>query len=123
MIIFGAGGDLTKRKLIPSLYHLCAAELLPESFAMLGLDRLDLDDDSFRELMADQIDNTSAIVFDKDGLGPAGAADPLHEDRHARRDLTTNIVCERLSPHRRRARTPKATISFTWPSRRACSAT
>ena len=42
MIIFGAGGDLTKRKLIPSLFHLCAARLLPESFVMLGLDRLEL---------------------------------------------------------------------------------
>jgi glucose-6-phosphate 1-dehydrogenase len=48
MIIFGAGGDLTKRKLIPSLYHLCSAGCCRTSFAMLGLDRLDLDDDSFR---------------------------------------------------------------------------
>jgi glucose-6-phosphate 1-dehydrogenase len=65
MIIFGAGGDLTKRKLVPSLYHLCNAKLLPESFAMLGLDRLDMDDDGFRNLMAEQIRDHVGEAFDE----------------------------------------------------------
>lgn len=56
MVIFGAGGDLTRRKLIPSLYHLAAAELLPESFVMLGLDRLDLDDAAFQAWVDEQVD-------------------------------------------------------------------
>jgi glucose-6-phosphate 1-dehydrogenase len=30
------GGDLTRRKLIPALFHLCNARLLPDSFAVLG---------------------------------------------------------------------------------------
>jgi glucose-6-phosphate 1-dehydrogenase len=37
MVIFGASGDLTKRKLLPSLYHLAKKQLLPESFALVGL--------------------------------------------------------------------------------------
>jgi len=66
MIIFGAGGDLTKRKLIPALFHLCAARLLPESFVMLGLDRLELDDDGFREQMADQIHDNVGGAFSQE---------------------------------------------------------
>ena len=54
MIIFGAGGDLTKRKLIPALFHLCNGKLLPDTFAVLGLDRLELDDQGFRELLANE---------------------------------------------------------------------
>ncbi len=65
MIIFGAGGDLTKRKLIPALFHLCNARLLPDSFAVLGLDRLDMDDDGFREMMADKIGEHVGKVFDQ----------------------------------------------------------
>ncbi len=49
MIIFGAGGDLTRRKLIPALFHLCAGGLLPDSFAVLGVDRLELSDEGFRD--------------------------------------------------------------------------
>ena len=53
LVIFGAGGDLTKRKLIPALFHLSAANMLPADFAMVGIDRLELDSDSYRK----QIDN------------------------------------------------------------------
>jgi glucose-6-phosphate 1-dehydrogenase len=66
MIIFGAGGDLTRRKLIPALFHLCSAQLLPESFAMLGLDRLDMDDGAFRDHVADQIEHNVGEAFDRE---------------------------------------------------------
>lgn len=55
MIIFGAGGDLTKRKLIPALFHLCDGGLLPDTFAVLGLDRLELDDQGFRQFLVDEV--------------------------------------------------------------------
>ncbi|MCG6940824.1 MAG: glucose-6-phosphate dehydrogenase [Thiohalocapsa sp.] len=64
MIIFGAAGDLTKRKLVPSLYHLCNARLLPDGFVMLGLDRMDMDDDAFRSLMAEKIKDHVGEAFD-----------------------------------------------------------
>jgi len=38
-VIFGASGDLTKRKLIPALYALFIHKLLPEKFALLGVSR------------------------------------------------------------------------------------
>ena len=48
MVIFGAGGDLTSRKLIPALYHLYRDSTAPQKFAVLGVSYHELDDDSFR---------------------------------------------------------------------------
>ena len=47
--IFGASGDLTKRKLIPALYDCYVAGSLPERFGVVGLSRTAYDDASFRE--------------------------------------------------------------------------
>lgn len=49
LVIFGASGDLTKRKIIPSLYRLHQSRLLPSSFFILGLSRTEMDTDQFRE--------------------------------------------------------------------------
>lgn len=48
LVIFGASGDLTKRKLIPSLYQLFKQGKLPERFAVLGLGRTAYTDEAFR---------------------------------------------------------------------------
>lgn len=48
MVIFGAGGDLTRRKLLPAIYHLCRDGYLPEAFAVIGVDRKDTDDAGYR---------------------------------------------------------------------------
>jgi glucose-6-phosphate 1-dehydrogenase len=44
VVIFGASGDLTKRKLLPALYHLEQANLLPKDFAVVGVARRPLED-------------------------------------------------------------------------------
>jgi glucose-6-phosphate 1-dehydrogenase len=49
LIIFGASGDLTERKLIPALFSLYIEKYLPANFAVLGISRSDEDDNSFRE--------------------------------------------------------------------------
>ena len=41
MVIFGAAGDLTKRKLLPALYNLAKQHFLPEEFALVGLGRIE----------------------------------------------------------------------------------
>ncbi|HAQ18832.1 MAG TPA: glucose-6-phosphate dehydrogenase [Prolixibacteraceae bacterium] len=51
LVIFGASGDLTKRKLIPALYELHTQNLLPEKLAVLGVSRTELTDTDFRENM------------------------------------------------------------------------
>ncbi|MGD2112340.1 MAG: glucose-6-phosphate dehydrogenase [Gammaproteobacteria bacterium] len=66
MVIFGAGGDLTKRKLIPALYTLLRDNLLPERFAILGVDRREVDVEAFRE----QLDAASRGFL---GAGPDAA--------------------------------------------------
>src|SRR6266481_555189 len=50
MVIFGAGGDLTSRKLIPSLFNLAKDGLLAKNFTVLGFSRdTDITEDSFRK--------------------------------------------------------------------------
>ena len=41
LVIFGAGGDLTKRLVVPALYHLVQARKLPDRFAIIGVDHSD----------------------------------------------------------------------------------
>jgi glucose-6-phosphate 1-dehydrogenase len=55
--IFGASGDLTFRKLIPSLYNLFTRTLLPASFYIIGVARSQFTDDTFRERMTEAIKN------------------------------------------------------------------
>ena len=50
-VIFGASGDLTRRKLFPALYSLALRRLLPERFAVLGVARTEETDDEFRDRM------------------------------------------------------------------------
>ena len=49
IVIFGANGDLTKRKLVPALYRLAYERRLPPGFAIVGVSRTKLSDDEFRE--------------------------------------------------------------------------
>jgi len=55
MVIFGATGDLTKRKLIPALYNLVNDELLPDEFAVVGVGRSPLSEEEFRQRMAEDL--------------------------------------------------------------------
>jgi glucose-6-phosphate 1-dehydrogenase len=55
MVIFGASGDLTKRKLIPALLNLAAAKLLPEAFAIIGYASNDLTTEAFRNQLTEDI--------------------------------------------------------------------
>ena len=51
IVIFGASGDLTKRKLIPALYNLAMEGLLPDELAIVGFARRDIGTDNFRSKM------------------------------------------------------------------------
>ena len=55
VVIFGANGDLTKRKLMPALYRLAYERRLPASFAILGNSRTPLSDDAFRDKMHEAV--------------------------------------------------------------------
>ncbi len=55
LVIFGASGDLTYRKLVPSVFDLYIQKLLPENFAVLGVSRSDLSDQVFRQKMEEGV--------------------------------------------------------------------
>jgi glucose-6-phosphate 1-dehydrogenase len=66
MVIFGASGDLTKRKLFPALYSLAFRQLLPENFAVVGAARSEETDDEFKERMKASVQENSRDPFRDD---------------------------------------------------------
>ncbi|MDE3934148.1 glucose-6-phosphate dehydrogenase [Glaesserella parasuis] len=68
IVIFGASGDLTYRKLIPALYNLYKIGRLSEHFSVLGVARSPLTDETFRQKMHDtlvKLENASGDVLEK----------------------------------------------------------
>ncbi len=63
-VIFGAQGDLTKRKLIPALYNLASSGLLPEEFAVLGVDAVSMNPEDFRMKIDRDIQELSTHPID-----------------------------------------------------------
>ena len=52
LVIFGATGDLSQRKLLPAIYNLAHDGALPERFFLVGVARSEMSDEQFRELAA-----------------------------------------------------------------------
>ncbi len=65
MVIFGASGDLTARKLIPALYNLALDNLLPPDFYLIGFGRKPIPDDEFRELAEQSVKEFSRRELDE----------------------------------------------------------
>jgi glucose-6-phosphate 1-dehydrogenase len=59
VVIFGASGDLTKRKLMPALYNLAVSRSLPSGFAIVGVARRDKPNDQFRSEMKEGVSQFS----------------------------------------------------------------
>lgn len=55
LIILGATGDLTKKKIVPAIYHLFEKRELPQLFRVIGFSRQDLQDESFRKTVQDML--------------------------------------------------------------------
>lgn len=64
IVIFGASGDLTKRKLLPSLYNLAAVGILPEDFSIIGVARQEMSHDEFRAQMTKAIGEFGTQTID-----------------------------------------------------------
>lgn len=61
LVIFGASGDLAKRKLLPALFALHCGGFLPENFAIIGAGRTAMDSEEYRRSRADDIKSTRAL--------------------------------------------------------------
>ena len=84
LVIFGAGGDLTKRLLMPAIYNLARIKLLPEKFALIAIERTPKPVEVFREYLAE---GTRSFVSDT-AAGPA--TEPF--DQQAWDFLASHIV-------------------------------
>jgi glucose-6-phosphate 1-dehydrogenase len=72
VVIFGASGDLSKRKLIPALYHLQVTGYLPDRYAVVGFSRTEMSDEAYRESMFKALQEQV-----KDGASVVNADNPL----------------------------------------------
>src|SRR5947209_10456450 len=93
LVIFGASGDLTKRKLFPALYSLASRRLLPEHFAVVGAARSAETDEDFKERMKEAVqenarddfrDDVWELLADGMRYVPLDFADDQGEDELAR---------------------------------------
>ena len=66
MVIFGATGDLTARKLFPALYNLAKSNMLSREFAVVGFAKNEYSTDEFRKLMGQNLDNFATEKVDPD---------------------------------------------------------
>jgi glucose-6-phosphate 1-dehydrogenase len=65
MVIFGGAGDLSRRKLVPSIFHLYLDNQLKNGFSILGFDRVDLDDSAYRSMLEEGTRAFSGDSFDE----------------------------------------------------------
>ena len=122
-VIFGASGDLTRRKLLPAIYRLSRRGRLPAQFAVIGIARSQMDDEAFRTQFRDSLkefagagagrDEIARIAGQPDVLrrrrdrrsralpAPAGAADG--DRRRRRRALLSRHSADRLCDGHRAA--------------------
>lgn len=64
LVIFGASGDLTRRKLLPAIYNLAEDGLLPKPFAVLGVARPPIDDARYRSDMRERVAKAEGEALD-----------------------------------------------------------
>jgi glucose-6-phosphate 1-dehydrogenase len=69
IVLFGATGDLAKRKLLPGMFHLAQVGLMPERFRIVGAARTSLDDEQFRNLAREAIADSSRERGDSGAWG------------------------------------------------------
>ena len=96
VVIFGATGDLTQRKLVPALFAMFQQGLLPDRFAVVGVARREYDDAGFRALLGEGLARFSRLPVD-----PAAAAAFLDRITYHRGDIeepaTLPALARRLS--------------------------
>ncbi len=78
-VIFGGGGDLAWRKLIPALYNLFLEKKLPDLFVIIGLDRKNIDNEAYRNKLRSGVDRFSRTGKTEDGPWREFAANIVHD--------------------------------------------
>ncbi|RTL79413.1 MAG: glucose-6-phosphate dehydrogenase [Hyphomicrobiales bacterium] len=99
MVIFGAGGDLTKRMVVPALYNLARTNLLPERFALIGVDLAEETTGSWLDRLHDFLKSflgDSATEFDVDEIDESAWGRLTKSSSYICGDLTQTDVYQKL---------------------------
>jgi glucose-6-phosphate 1-dehydrogenase len=99
MVIFGAGGDLTKRLVMPALYNLARAKVLPEKFALIGVDLAEGTAESWRDHLYDMLKSfvgNAAAAFNVDRIDRAAWKRLAEKMSYVQGDLTKPGVYEKI---------------------------
>ncbi len=101
MVIFGAGGDLTKRLVVPALYNLAAARRLPQGFQLVGVDRVAKDSDQWRQDLTAAMDSFVGhdSEFNVDHIDRTAWRWLTERMTYVQGDLTDPGAYSRLSQH------------------------
>jgi len=99
IVIFGASGDLTRRKLVPALYNLFLDGYLPNRFAVIGVGRKAMTDDDFQQRMRDGVDQFSRRGKAEDETWKEFARHLSFLSADADDPATYSTLEERLSAH------------------------
>jgi glucose-6-phosphate 1-dehydrogenase len=66
IVLFGATGDLARRKLLPGMFHLAQVGLMPQRFQIIGTARSEIETDEFRQLAWEAVDASSRRPPDRE---------------------------------------------------------
>jgi glucose-6-phosphate 1-dehydrogenase len=100
MVIFGAGGDLTKRLVMPALYNLARTKVLPEKYALIGVDLAEGTAESWRDHLHDMLKSfvgNAAAEFDLDQIDEAAWKRLAEKMSYVQGDLTKPELYEKIS--------------------------
>src|ERR1700722_4653325 len=120
VVIFGASGDLTKRKLLPALYHLEQSGLLPKDFAVVGVARRPLEQ-SFAPDMKDGIVSGGGVDTSDPKLDPFVGRVQYHAMNFD--DASGYDALKKLLADINKKSGTRGNVFFTLPLRRSTSPT
>jgi glucose-6-phosphate 1-dehydrogenase len=99
VVIFGAGGDLTKRLVMPALYNRSRTKMLPEKFALIDIDLAKETAESWRDHLHDMLKSivdTAAAEFDVDQIDDATSQRRAEKISYVQDDLAKPDLYENI---------------------------
>src|SRR6185312_4804277 len=102
MVIFGAGGDLTRRLVVPALYNLSRTKVLPEEFALIGVDLAQATAESWRDHLYETLKSfvgNATAEFDLDRIDEAAWQRLAEKMSYVQGDLNDSGLYGKLGRH------------------------
>jgi glucose-6-phosphate 1-dehydrogenase len=107
LVIFGASGDLTRRKLLPALYHLSRGQRLPARFAIIGVARSPMTDEAFRQQFHDSLKEFANLASPDDF-----STQLAHEMRYIQGEMDDPALYQKLGSVLKDAGSPDGVLFY-----------